>query len=138
MNLSQPRVINHVGYFYICYYLPGNKNAVKDPVGISLDIDPPQKDEKGKIDPNWWQASSHKKQIKVALNAAIIRKATFENSGTLTPLRKRSSQMSLERLSELYNAEMKIARAKQSKATLEKRKYAILKVREFDRYAAPH
>ncbi len=133
--MKSPRVISRKGnngkdeYFYICYYLPGNKNAVKEPVGEKLDI-PTGTGE-------WWKKSRHKDKIKTALKQATLRKAEYENNGIYQKKESRKKNITLDALLDLYNEEMRIAQAHQSNSTLEKRKYAILKVREFDSYATP-
>lgn len=100
--MKPPRVISHKGYFYVTYYLPGHTHAIKEPVGIKLDI------EKGTGD--WWKKSKHRAKIKIVLEDALARKLRYKQGHEFErPLyRTKIIRKSLLEVSQEYSREREI------------------------------
>jgi hypothetical protein len=122
--MKPPRVVSHMGYFYVVYYLPGERHAIKEPVGIKLDI------EAGTGD--WWKKSKHRAKIKIVLEDALTRKLRYKQGHEFERHRSRVLLRSLEDLLTEYNEEQVLSKGGEaSPDTLAKRRNAVKALQRF-------
>lgn len=146
--MKEPIVIIHRGYFYVAYYLPGIKHAVKSPVGKKADVVRPCKQEieaNPHLLHNWWRSSRKKGEerkgsmweadIETAVNEAKLARHQYIKGEPWNPPKQRQIYVVpvLDLLSR-YNKDPDVlrTRGRPSKNTLEKRNSAIRSLLKFD------
>lgn len=100
--MKPPRVIDHKGYFYIAYYLPGQKHAIKEPVGEKVDVP--------KGTGNWWKKSKHRTKIRILIEDAQARKLRYKQGHEFERTKHRTVviRKSLLEIAEEYTREREV------------------------------
>lgn len=118
-----------MGYFYVVYYIPGERHAIKEPVGEKLDIP------KGTGD--WWKKSKHRAKIRAVLEDALTRKLRYKQGHEFERPSHRTKivRKSLLELSSEYARERQILKGyTEAPSTQTVRENAVKLLYRFDKH----